>query len=183
MNENGPSIPLAILQALAPIVAAAIAWVFSRPNSEETRIWRLRKELLSDLRMRISVDVAQVVPEKVSDLQHDEYVAICRSKLVEYFAVNSSIVIDLLECEKLYKGFIRYIRAFKYAVVVVPILGIVASLVLYMKDYPTLVYAGTPVLLVLLIVVLWILMERKKDKYHDLCAKYEITESTGYGKQ
>lgn len=145
MNESGPSLPLTILQALAPILAAVIAWVFTKPANEEARVGRLRKELLSDLRIRVSVEVAQILPEKVSDLQHDEYVAICKRNLVEYFAANSLIVMDLLECEQVYNAFIRYVRVFKYAVVVIPILGILASLVLYMKDYPSSVYAGTPV--------------------------------------
>ena len=171
-----------------PSIASIFAWVFTKPVQEEARIGRLRKNLLSHFRFKISVEIANVLPDKTDKIQKDHYVAICRDTLNEYFSGNSMLLTDFLGCEKLFKSYIKFLRYFKYGVVLIPVIGILLGVIskIFLKNtyhgIILIILISLIIVLPLLIILLWFLMETKKDKYHDLCSKYEVIDDESYKK-
>lgn len=179
MSENHPGLIYDTISPIAVIIFSILAWVFKKPNEEEARIGRLRKSLLTNFRFKISVEVAKVLPVKSTRKTKDEYVATCQNNLIEYFSANSELLLDFLGCEQLHKSYIRCFRNLKYGVIIIPIIGVIffiISMVFFKNDVSSFYYVGVSIFLVLLIIFLWISMERKKDKYHDLCSKYEVID-------
>ena len=183
MSDNSMLGLTSVIQIAIPVIAAVttsiLTWIFTRPVDEEARIGRLRKNLLSHFRFKMSIEVSNVLPEKTIEIQKDDYVAICRDKLNEYFSTNSKLLMDFLGCERLFKSYIMHLRCFKYGIIIIPIIGGVIVFILkelFKNEVSTLYYVIVSIVLILIIVFLWFLMEKTKDNYHDLCSKYEVVD-------
>ena len=163
------------LSLLISTIPTLLSFVLTKPIIEEARIGRLKKSLLNHFRLKISIEVANVLPEKEMGTEKDDYIAICKNSLNEYFSANSFFLIDFLYCENLFKSYIKWLRCFKYGIIIIPtitILSIIVLKIVYHKNVSIVI----PLITVVLIILLWILMEYRKDKCNDLCSKYEITD-------
>lgn len=166
---------LNLLFAFIPAVISTILGVLGRPFDEKLKVERQRKNLLDGLRFKISIEVSQVIPVKNFDDTQDDYVLICREGLKEYFASNSGSLIDLINTEKIFTSYIRYFKLFKYAFVGIPIFAIISGILLALFNKLSLNLCLIGILFSLVIIgILWFIMENRKDKFSDLCSKYEI---------
>lgn len=167
------------LLALGPAIISVLFAIITKPFSEKAKTDALRKNLLETLRFRMAVEVSDCLPEKKPETLKDDYVEMCKTKLNDYFSANSSVIVDFLNSEKMYQSYVRLFKFFKYGIVGIPVLTILCGIIsfIFWRDILTLKNCGvTASILILVLFALWGLKEFKRDKYSDLCSKYEVVE-------
>ncbi len=98
-----------------------------------------------------------------------------------YLGSNTDVLIDYFVSDRLLKQYLFYLRFFKYVVYISPIVGILLIALPYIFNCgisSTLYFGICGGFLAFIIIVSAIIMERKKDKFHDLCMKYEIVSES-----
>jgi hypothetical protein len=168
-----------LLTILGPTVFSGLFALIMKPFSEKGEIDALRKSFLETVRIRMAVDVANSLPEKDQGTTTDDYVEICKTKLNDYFSANSMLIVDFLNSERVYKSYVKAFRLFKYGIVCIPVLTLILGVLLFIfkRGLLTMSVCGISVcILFLLIIILWAIKEIKRDKYSDLCNKYEVAE-------
>ena len=168
-----------LLSIGVPLVFSALFALITKPFIEKGKTDVLRKSFLETVRIRMAVDVANSLPEKEQEITTDDYVEICKTKLNDYFSANSTLIIDFLNSERVYKSYVKSFKSFKYGIVCIPVLTIIFGVLIFIfqRSLLTLKVCGISVcILIFLIILLWGIKERKIDKYSDLCDKYEVTE-------
>lgn len=167
------------LKAFGPAIITALFGIFMKSFTERSKIDSLRKSFLATIRLRMAIDVADILPEKNEDMKHDDYVEICANKLNEYFSANSDLIVDFMNSEKIYKSYVVSFKFFKYGIVIIPLVTMVCGLILLVCRRDVLTFTTccfSAILLLLIIFILWVLKEHKNDRYVDLCSKYEVVE-------
>jgi len=167
------------LKAFWPVIITALFGIFMKSFRERSKIDSLRKSFLATIRFKMALDVANSLPEKNEDIRHDDYVEICANELNEYFSANSDLIVDFMNSEKVYKSYVVSFKFFKYGIVIIPLIAMVCGLILLVSRRDVLTFTTccfSAILLILIIFILWILKERKNDRYVDLCSKYEVVE-------
>ncbi len=170
-------IPMAL--SFGPAIFSAVFAFITKPTAEKTKTDALRKNLLETLRFKIAVEVAACLPVKKKKTPDDDYLEMCRSSLNNYFSANSPMIVDFLDSERAYRSYVRYFKVFKYAIVVIPIFTVLVGIIsfLFCCDILSLKRVGVAIcILIFFIVFFWCLKERHRDKYGDLCSKYEVVE-------
>jgi len=161
--------------AIATMLVSVFVWIFTKPTDEEKRINQLRKNLLVHLRFKTSYELSKSIPIK-EDVNFEDYMAIVTDALNSYLSSNSSIMIEIFSSENLFKSYIKTLRIFKYAVIIIPIICMIFFLFIkFILLVETIyIYIYIVVACIMLLMIILIFMERKKDKYHDLCTRYEV---------
>jgi hypothetical protein len=168
-----------LLTILGPSVFVALFTLITKPFSEKGKTDILRKSFLETVRIRMAVDVANSLPEKEQETTSDDYVEICKTKLNDYFSANSTLIVDFLNSENVYKSYVKSFKSFKYGIVCTPVLTLILGVLIFIfkRSLLTLKVCGISVcILFVLIIVLWVIKEIKRDKYSGLCDKYEVAE-------
>jgi len=177
-REDGNNLmPMAL--SFGPAIFSAVFAFITKPTAEKTKIDALRKNLLETLRFKMAVEVAVCLPVKKKKMPDDDYLEMCRSSLNNYFSANSPVIVDFLGSERAYRSYVRYFKVFKYAIVVIPIFAILVGFIsfVFWRDVLSLESATIVIcILILFILLFWWLKERRRDKYDDLCSKYEVVE-------
>lgn len=177
-REDGNNlIPMAL--SFGPAIFSAVFAFITKPTAEKTKTDALRKSLLETLRFKMAVEVAACLPVKKKKTPDDDYLEMCRSSLNNYFSANSPVIVDFLDSERAYRSYVRYFKVFKYAIVVIPIITILGGIIsfLFFCDILSLKRVGVVIcILISFILLFWFLKERHRDKYDDLCSKYEVVE-------
>lgn len=166
-----------ILSSFAPAVISTMFTLITKPFAEKSEVDTFRKSFLETIRFRMAIKVAALLPQKLKKTTDDDYVEMCKTKLSEYFASNSDLLVDFLYSEKLYHSYVKFFKLFKYGVVLIPVLAILCGLISFIcfRDILTLKNCGLFVAgLLVFLFFLWCFKENKRDKYSDLCAKYEV---------
>lgn len=177
-KEDGNNLLLVAL-SFGPAIFSAIFAYITKPTTEKTKTDALRKNLLETLRFKIAVEIAACLPVKKKKTPDDDYLEMCRSSLNNYFSANSPVIVDFLDSERAYRSYVRYFKVFKYAIVVIPIITILGGIIsfLFFRDILSLKRVGVVIcILISFILLFWFLKERHRDKYDDLCSKYEVVE-------
>lgn len=168
-----------ILSSLGPTIIATMFALVTKPFAERSKVDALRKSFLETIRFRMAAEVAANLPQKLKKIADDDYVEMCKTKLNEYFASNSDVLIDFLHSEKLYRSYGKFFKIFKYGIVLIPVVAILCVIITFIcfHDILTLKNCGVFVAgLLVLLFLLWSFKENRRDQYNDMCSKYEVTE-------
>jgi len=178
IREDGNNLITMALSFGPAIFSASFAYI-TKPTTEKIKTDALRKSLLETLRFRMAVEIATCLPVKKKQTPDDDYLAMCRSSLNDYFSANSTVIVDFLNSERAYRSYVRYFKVLKYAIVVIPIFTILVGIIsfLFCSEILSVKRVGVVICtLIFFILIIWYLKERHKDKYDDLCSKYEVVE-------
>lgn len=178
-GKETANIGLAILLSIGSTIISAMFALITKPFSEKSKFDLLRKSFLETVRFRMAAEVAAILPQKIKRVADDDYVEMCKTKLNEYFAGNSDLLNDFLTSEKLYRSYVRFFKIFKYGIVLIPIIVVLCAIIyyIYFREIINIKNCGLFVAASLVLLFsLWALKEHKRDKYGDLCSKYEVTE-------
>ncbi len=171
------------LISLSPLVVGVIAWLITSPGREENRIGRLRKKLLDDLRLRVSKQIAEKLPEKKKGISADDYWAQTQESIKEYIALNQKEFLDFSTSESRYRKFVTTVRFFKYSIFLSALIlgGFFLILFGFEQKIPANIVAIGKIVVggILLFVIIGFAtcLERAKDKFQDLCSDYEIADN------
>lgn len=160
-----------------PGIVSILGWVFLKPTQEEMRVSNLRKSLRLSLRVQISYSIASIIPIKQKNISIQNYNTLCNEEINNYLGSDKEILNDYYDSEILSKRYISYLRGFKYLVYLSPLFGIILFAIPYIFAFYNLslvyfIICGC--LLAFIIILFAVIMEKRKDKFHDLCLKYEI---------
>jgi len=164
-----------------PLFGGFLLWWQTRPQVEESRAVRLRRNLRVQIRIRIAQNLCTFLPVKESETTDEDFLAQVSVNLIEYMSRQQGEMTDLLRCELLYDSFIRANRTFKWLLLFLSI--VISSLVIGSRicfDHDKAVAGFILLLLVgalgIFACSLFAYREVKKDRFNDLCAKYEVCD-------
>ncbi len=168
-----------MLSIFGPSAISAMFAIITKPLTEKSTFDALRKNFLETIRFRMAAEIAVMLPPKTGRTVNDDYVSMCKTKLNEYFANNSVLLVDFLYSEKLYMSYGKLFIIFKYAIVLIPVVAILCGIILiiYFRDTLSIKNCGLFVFFSLVFVfATWLFKERRRDQYSDLCSKYEVVK-------
>ena len=153
--------------------------IVNKPFGEKKEIDILRKSLLGEMRFKLAIELASYLPVKNEVQEDDDYIAQVQVKTNEYLSLKNHAILNYFNSEKIYKKYVFLYKIFKNAIIGLPIVVILCSLVLFTfySEKITIEHCVvSTVILIALLLLLWFLKERMKDKYTDLCDEYEVAE-------
>lgn len=161
---------------LSPLIVALLSKLFINPGKEEAKLSRFRINFLETIRLEVSLELAKLLPVKKAKSDMEDYTPIVKEKLTEYLESNSEPIIDFYNSEKIWERYICWLRVYKYSLLVIPSFGVLAIIALYYYPQRAIWQIASGAALIVVILIFVVVVERFKDKYMDLCNKYEVVD-------
>ena len=166
-----------------PLLGGGLVWWQSKPREEENRLLALRASLRIQLRLRIADNISNELPVRRSRAVDEAFLAQVKDAVVGYMDRQPLEITDLRRCDDCCQKAVAANRLFKWLLLILSLFA--SGLLIWSRlsyesndsDWGLCLLRSVIAVFVALVTAL-IYREIKRDRFHDLCATYDVHDET-----